>query len=236
MESSSAQSLSTILVHLNLNYDTNAALTQIQAKVAQVRNDLPPEAEAPIIELEMADNQFAALYLELLVEGPRSEPDHRLPDARRAAEAERGQRRAARRHPRRPHLRDAHLAEAGEDGRAGHLAGGAARGAGAQQLPVGARPDQGLDGVGQPRRQHRPAHGRGVPPAGGEGAERRRRPPRRDRRRRARRRELRGGRPLQRRDRGVHGHLGAADRQLAGRHPSGCAPSCRASRRSCRPA
>src|SRR5512145_839700 len=63
MESSSAQSLSTILVHLNLNYDTNAALTQIQAKVAQVRNDLPPESEAPEIELEMADNQFASLYL-----------------------------------------------------------------------------------------------------------------------------------------------------------------------------
>ncbi|MGH9349799.1 MAG: efflux RND transporter permease subunit [Vicinamibacterales bacterium] len=63
MESSSAQGLSTITVHLTLNYDTNAALTQIQAKVAQVRNDLPPEAEAPIIELEMADNQFAAMYL-----------------------------------------------------------------------------------------------------------------------------------------------------------------------------
>src|ERR1700716_172026 len=62
MESSSAQGLSTITVHLKLNYDTNAALTQIQAKVAQVRNDLPPEAEAPIIELETADNQFAAIY------------------------------------------------------------------------------------------------------------------------------------------------------------------------------
>src|SRR5688572_31801517 len=63
MESSSAQSLSTITVHLKLNYDTNAALTQIQAKVAQVRNDLPPEAEAPIIQLETADTQFAAIYL-----------------------------------------------------------------------------------------------------------------------------------------------------------------------------
>ena len=63
LESSSAQSVSTITVHLKLNYDTNAALTQIQAKVAQVRNDLPPEAEAPIIELETADNQFAAMYL-----------------------------------------------------------------------------------------------------------------------------------------------------------------------------
>jgi multidrug efflux pump len=63
LESSSAQSLSTITVHLKLNYDTNAALTQVQAKVAQVRNDLPPEAEAPVIELETADNQFAAMYL-----------------------------------------------------------------------------------------------------------------------------------------------------------------------------
>jgi multidrug efflux pump len=63
MESSSAQALSTITVHLTLNYDTNAALTQIQAKVAQVRNDLPPEAEAPVIEMETADNQFAAMYI-----------------------------------------------------------------------------------------------------------------------------------------------------------------------------
>jgi multidrug efflux pump len=63
IESSSAQGLSTITVHLKLNYNTNDALTQIQAKVAQVRNDLPPEAEAPVIELETADNQFAAMYL-----------------------------------------------------------------------------------------------------------------------------------------------------------------------------
>jgi multidrug efflux pump len=63
VESSSAQGISTIIVHLQLNYDTNAALTQIQAKVAQVRNDLPPEAEAPKIELETADQQFAAIYL-----------------------------------------------------------------------------------------------------------------------------------------------------------------------------
>src|SRR6184192_4033938 len=62
MESSSAQGISTITVHLKLNYDTNAALTQIQAKVAQVRNDLPPESQAPVIDLQTADNQFAAIY------------------------------------------------------------------------------------------------------------------------------------------------------------------------------
>ena len=61
VESSSAQGVSTITVHLRLNYDTNAALTQIQAKVAQVRNELPPEAEAPIIELEIAANCVSAV-------------------------------------------------------------------------------------------------------------------------------------------------------------------------------
>src|SRR5512138_1310540 len=63
MESASSQGISTITVHLKLNYDTNAALTQIQAKVAQVRNQLPPEAEAPVIELQTADSDFAAAYL-----------------------------------------------------------------------------------------------------------------------------------------------------------------------------
>src|SRR5262249_25341497 len=63
MESSSAQGLSTITVHLKLNYDTNAALTQIQAKVAQDRNDLPPEAEEPLIELETTDKQLWGVYL-----------------------------------------------------------------------------------------------------------------------------------------------------------------------------
>jgi len=63
MESSSSQGLSNITVHLRLNYDTNDALTQLQAKVAQVRNTLPPEAEAPVIGVETADTQFASIYL-----------------------------------------------------------------------------------------------------------------------------------------------------------------------------
>src|SRR5258706_7643985 len=63
MESASAQGLSTITVHLQLNYDTNAALTQVQAKVAQVRNDLPPESQAPVIAIATADTQFASMYI-----------------------------------------------------------------------------------------------------------------------------------------------------------------------------
>ena len=63
IESQSAQSMSTITVHLKLNFDTNAALTQIQSKVAQVRNDLPPEAQEPTIDLMTSDTQFASMYL-----------------------------------------------------------------------------------------------------------------------------------------------------------------------------
>ena len=63
LESSSAQTLSTISVHLKLNYDVNGALAQIQAKIAQVRNDLPPEAEAPVIQVITSDDRVAAMYL-----------------------------------------------------------------------------------------------------------------------------------------------------------------------------
>src|SRR5262249_14553941 len=63
LESSSALGLSTITVRLRLNYDPNKALAEISSKVDQVRNDLPPEAEVPIINIESADSQFAAAYL-----------------------------------------------------------------------------------------------------------------------------------------------------------------------------
>jgi multidrug efflux pump len=63
IESKSSQGLSEITAHLRLNFDINAALTQIQAKVAQVRSELPPEAEAPILNVESSDNRFASLYI-----------------------------------------------------------------------------------------------------------------------------------------------------------------------------
>ncbi len=63
LESQSAQSLSLITAHLKLNFDTNAALTQVQAKIAQIRNELPPEAESPSIELTTSDSQFALMYI-----------------------------------------------------------------------------------------------------------------------------------------------------------------------------
>src|SRR5438445_13582848 len=52
IESTSAMGLSTITIRLKLNYDPNKALSEISSKVDQVRNDLPPEAQAPIINIE----------------------------------------------------------------------------------------------------------------------------------------------------------------------------------------
>jgi len=63
LESSSHQGVSTITAHLRLNFPVNDALTQVQSKVAQVRNDLPPEAETPIINVETSDNRFSSMYL-----------------------------------------------------------------------------------------------------------------------------------------------------------------------------
>ncbi|HRH77976.1 MAG TPA: hypothetical protein PK129_11550 [Cellvibrionaceae bacterium] len=40
-------------------------VTEISAKVIQVRGDLPPEAEIPTIVIEAGDSQFASAYLSL---------------------------------------------------------------------------------------------------------------------------------------------------------------------------
>jgi multidrug efflux pump len=63
IQSQSALGLSTITVRLKLNYDPIKALSEISAKVDQVRGDLPPEAEVPVINVESADSRFASAYL-----------------------------------------------------------------------------------------------------------------------------------------------------------------------------
>ena len=139
MESSSAQGVSTITVHLNLNYDANAALTQIQAKVAQVRNDLPPEAQAPVIDLQTADTQFASMYIGFaskeLDQNQITDYLTRVVQPKLSAVSGR----AEGRHPGRARLRDAHLVEARTDGGARDLAVPGLGPAGRQQLPLGAR-------------------------------------------------------------------------------------------------
>ncbi|MGE5256190.1 MAG: efflux RND transporter permease subunit, partial [Hyphomicrobiales bacterium] len=63
IQSQSSQGLSSISVRLKINYDPIKALSEISSKVDQVRGDLPPEAEVPVINVESADSQFASAYL-----------------------------------------------------------------------------------------------------------------------------------------------------------------------------
>lgn len=63
IESKSSQGISTVTARLRINYDPVKALAEISAKVDQVRGDLPPEAEVPVINVVSADSQFASAYL-----------------------------------------------------------------------------------------------------------------------------------------------------------------------------
>jgi multidrug efflux pump len=63
LESESKQNVSIIKARLRLNHDATKALSEIGSKVDQVRGDLPPEAEVPVLTIESADSQFASAYL-----------------------------------------------------------------------------------------------------------------------------------------------------------------------------
>ncbi len=62
MASSSVQGQSVIEVHMVLDYDPNAAVAEIQAKVASQRNVLPEESEDPVITSRTGD-PTALMYL-----------------------------------------------------------------------------------------------------------------------------------------------------------------------------
>jgi multidrug efflux pump len=63
LESESHLGVSIIRAHLRLNYEATKALAEIGSKVDQVRRDLPPEAEVPILNVESVESQFASAYL-----------------------------------------------------------------------------------------------------------------------------------------------------------------------------
>lgn len=63
MDSESTLGTSTISVHLKLNFDPDAAISLIQSKVSEVRNQLPPASQIPVIKIPSPDTDFAAMYL-----------------------------------------------------------------------------------------------------------------------------------------------------------------------------
>ncbi|WP_395022531.1 MexW/MexI family multidrug efflux RND transporter permease subunit [Dongia sp.] len=62
MTSSSTQGLSTVSVYIRLNYDPNKAMTDVMAKVQQVKYLIPQEANDPVITKQTGD-AFAIMYI-----------------------------------------------------------------------------------------------------------------------------------------------------------------------------
>ncbi|MGC1459981.1 MAG: efflux RND transporter permease subunit [Steroidobacteraceae bacterium] len=62
LSSSSSTGSSSITATLRLNYDSNRALTEISAKVNSVRNQLPPQAQQPVVYIDVGDTT-AAMYI-----------------------------------------------------------------------------------------------------------------------------------------------------------------------------
>ena len=62
LSSTSVSGVSTIIATLKLNYDSNAALTQIQTQISAVKNQLPPQAQQPILTVQVGQST-AAMYM-----------------------------------------------------------------------------------------------------------------------------------------------------------------------------
>src|SRR5947207_1443873 len=62
LSSSSATGQSTITATLRLNYDASRALTQIQTQVTSVRNQRPPQAQQPVLNIQVGET-IDAMYM-----------------------------------------------------------------------------------------------------------------------------------------------------------------------------
>ncbi len=69
LSSTSVNSVSTITATLRLNYSANKALTEITTRVNAVKNQLPPQAQQPVITVETSDNtdsMYMGFYSDVL--------------------------------------------------------------------------------------------------------------------------------------------------------------------------
>jgi multidrug efflux pump len=62
LSSSSVSGASSITATLKLNYDSNRALTEIQTQLSSVSNQLPPQAQKPVVSVQVGQTT-AAMYI-----------------------------------------------------------------------------------------------------------------------------------------------------------------------------
>lgn len=63
IESSSTAGVSTITIRLKLNHNSTQALAEVNARLQQVRRQLPAESEPSVVELQRADRPYASFYI-----------------------------------------------------------------------------------------------------------------------------------------------------------------------------
>src|ERR1700674_657026 len=69
LSSTSSTGVSTITATLRLNYDANRALTEINTQIASVRNQLPPQAQQPVLTIQTGqttDAMYMGFYSNVL--------------------------------------------------------------------------------------------------------------------------------------------------------------------------
>jgi len=69
LSSSSTTGVSTITATLRLNYDSNRALTEITTQINSVRNQLPPQAQQPVITVQVGqttDTMYMGFYSDVM--------------------------------------------------------------------------------------------------------------------------------------------------------------------------
>jgi len=63
VESQSVAGLSTVTVRLKLNANSAVALTEVGARLDQIRGELPADAEPPTVTVQRADRPYASFYI-----------------------------------------------------------------------------------------------------------------------------------------------------------------------------
>src|SRR6266567_1522168 len=161
LSSTSTSGASIIIATLRLNYDANRALTEINTQVNSVRNQLPPEAQQPVLTVQVGqtiDAMYMGFFSDVL-------PNNNVTDYLVRVV--------------KPKLDSVEGVQTAE-----------ILGARQQQLSRRAGHDQGPDGQRRHDRSDQPALGRGIQEAGDQAEGWRDRSPGGRRQRHARRREL----------------------------------------------
>ena len=115
LSSSSSTGVSVITATLRLNYDSNRALTEINTKVTSVRNQLPPQAQQPVLTVQVGQTTDA-MYIGYFSDTLPTNGLTRLPRTRRQAEARLHRRCADGGSDRCPAVRFARVARSRPDG------------------------------------------------------------------------------------------------------------------------